>query len=372
MSAAAGYFGILVTVAFFGSNFVPLKRLKIGDGVFFQFCMCNAIFMTSFPVLIAQNFPEVHGLALLGGFLWCTGNMLCPLAIRLVGMGMGLLVWGCVGMFVGWASGTFGLFGLKKQEMSNPALNYVGVTLAFIGLLIYLQVETNDTSVDNLKADVEDEKAGYTYTTSPMSTQALLDDHLDGSSAAVYIHDKPSNTENIDIKSSDEKDSFLDDWSSSSKRLLGLGAACVAGIFFGTSFDPSQYVIDNQYDGDDDTLNYVFPHYCGIILTSWFYTICYCSYKYYNKEEPYIAGEIILPATISGIMWGIAEIAWFYANGLLGFTVTFPIVSCGPGFVGALWGIFLFKEITGVRNLAILAAAVVVTLPGLILVGLSH
>lgn len=87
--AIVGYMGVLVSVVCFGSNFVPLKRIKIGDGVFFQFCMCNAIFMTSIPVLIIQDFPKMHGLALLGGFLWCTGNMLCPISIRCIGMGMG-------------------------------------------------------------------------------------------------------------------------------------------------------------------------------------------------------------------------------------------------------------------------------------------
>ena len=66
------------------------------------------------------------------------------------------------------------------------------------------------------------------------------------------------------------------------------------------------------------------------------------------------------------------QISWFVANGKLGFTVTFPMISCGPGFIGALWGLFLFKDITGTRNIAILGAAVAVTLASLILVGVSH
>jgi hypothetical protein len=137
---ALGYLGLLIVVLFFGSNFVPLKRIKIGDGVFFQFIMCNGIFITSIPVLLVQNFPELHGLALFGGFLWCTGNMLCPIAIRLIGMGMGLLIWGSVGMLFGWASGTYGLFGLKKQEVANPGLNIAGVLVVLVGLAVFLQV----------------------------------------------------------------------------------------------------------------------------------------------------------------------------------------------------------------------------------------
>ncbi len=346
-----GYIGVLISVLGFGSNFIPLKKLKIGDGVFFQFCMCTAIFMTGIPVLIMQGYPKIHGLALFGGFLWCTGNMLCPIAIRLIGMGLGLLVWGSVSMVMGWASGTYGLFGLKKQDIHDPMLNILGVALAMVGLLIFLQVRTNDTSQDNLDEHHHNAK------------NPLLHDDLE-------TYDRKKEMKKI---ADEEGDGFIDSLSDNAKRILGLACAMLAGIFFGTSFDPSQWVIDNRYDGDDDSLNYVFTHYCGIILTSWFYTIIYCIYMYYiRKQEPYVNAEIILPATLSGVMWSAAEIAWFYANGQLGFSVTFPIISCGPGFVGSFWGIVLFKEITETRDLLVLGVAVLVTVPALIMVGLSH
>lgn len=276
-------------------------------------------------------------------------------------MGMGLLVWGCISMIMGWASGTFGLFGLKKQEVKNPALNYVGVALAIVGLLIYLQVKTTDTSVDSV---MEDDK----HTHTPLINHD--DDFILRPS-----DNRPSEGVRIIRAKSEGNQSDTDEaapMSESSKRILGLVLAMIAGIFFGCSFDPSQYVIDNEYDGADDPLNYVFAHFTGIILTSWFYTIAYCAYKAYHKQEPFVNSACILPATVSGVMWGIAQISWFIANGKLGFTVTFPMISCGPGFVGALWGVFLFKEITGTRNFAILLTAVAVTLPALILVGVSH
>lgn len=71
--SSLGYLCVFIAVICFGSNFIPLKRIVIGDGIFFQFIMCNAIFMTAIPVLIIQSFPPIHGLAFLGGFLWCTG-----------------------------------------------------------------------------------------------------------------------------------------------------------------------------------------------------------------------------------------------------------------------------------------------------------
>jgi len=74
MPSATGFVAALVSILFFGSNFVPVKSIEIGDGVFFQFIMCNAIFITSLPVLAFQNFPPFHSLAMFGGALWCTGR----------------------------------------------------------------------------------------------------------------------------------------------------------------------------------------------------------------------------------------------------------------------------------------------------------
>eukprot|EP01034_Spumella_vulgaris_P028054 gene28054-34851_t len=231
-------------------------------------------------------------------------------------------------------------------------MNYCGVALACVGLLIYLNVQTNDTSVDAV--DSEDNKS-----------------HLN-----PLISNDEEDTEGVRIvnrnTNSTDRGGKEAEWSPNTKRVVGIVLAMIAGVFFGCSFDPSQYVIDNEYDGDDDSLNYVFAHFTGIFLTSWVYTIAYLLYKHFKKQEPFINSACILPATISGIMWGIAQISWFMANGHLGFTVTFPMISCGPGFIGALWGIFLFKEISGWRNFAILGTAVAVTLPALILVGVSH
>jgi hypothetical protein len=55
-----GYLCILISVVGFGSNFAPIKRVSIGDGIFFQFILCTSIFMTSLPVLAYQGFPPFH------------------------------------------------------------------------------------------------------------------------------------------------------------------------------------------------------------------------------------------------------------------------------------------------------------------------
>lgn len=553
-----------------------------------------------------QGFPPIHGIALLGGFLWCNGNMLCPLAIKFIGLGQALILWGCMSLLFGWASGTFGLFGLRKQHICNPTLNYIGVSLCVVRLLIYLQVKTTpEKDFDDSEAGTEIEGgcgwkregvdgsmllgAGYASdrsaasgahadaadagtVVSPLSKKALdasCEDlsglartmrflsesshntetgrysYTDGLSAgsrmnsveilmdvtrmespgrgvhreaveskaqspppyqppthllpetqprersqscgmpvfvdieneasndaasttaakgfagvnpmhprAVSYADRPraqqsvqaapafptqypnravqhrerqqSRGASVDVYAwyvraspadtsgaatattapaalalaaprgartgsfaSDHTSTTVaaeighrlrafsivmigDDWNDRQRRLAGILLAVLAGSFFGVSFDPSQYVIDNRYDGNDRTLNYVFSHYLGILLTSWVYTIIYFSYHSFTNQRPFISESCILPATLSGLIWGTAMAGWFVANGELGFPITFPIVSAGPGFIGALWSIFVFREITDWKNIRTLLLAFLVTVPALTVVALSH
>jgi len=452
-----------------------------------------------------QNYPPIHGFALIGGFLWCTGNLLCPIAIRFIGIGLGLILWGCSSMILGWATGKYGLFQLKKQDIGDPILNYIGMCLAIIGLFVFVHVKTKDTSLDsktyrimknyyhynnndnnNSTNNNNNDKSNnnnnsnnnnlhhhhhhhHHHTKSSLHASLIgrhaspdrirtdlendiisqpmvidsqdrnlsvrideVDDHLhhdydyrhgnDDEDEDSHKHDEGPygvdvddeayigrfdssiyedsvTTGTIDNNSNSNVNryrnkrgnhhhhhynnynnnnndkltiSFGDDWTDETKRIVGIICALSAGLFFGTSFDPSQYIIDHNYNGNDDTLNYVFSHYLGILITSWFYTILYCIYCHYHNIHPYITSEIFLPASASGIIWGIAETSYFLANGKLGFPITFPIISSGPGLIGSLWGVFIYQEINGVDNLRMLALAFCITIPALILVGLSH
>ena len=88
-------------------------------------------------------------------------------------------------------------------------------------------------------------------------------------------------------------------------------------------------------------------------------------------RQPQIFPQIILPAIVSGVLWGIASIAWFVANDDLGFAVAFPIITSGPGLVAALWGIFLFGEIRGKRNYGVLACAAGTNITAGVIIALS-
>ena len=65
---------------------------------------------------------------------------------------------------MGWSTGNFGLFGLKKNEVDNPILNYVGVVLAVISVAFYAFVKPSvESSVEGQKTN-DDHRGPVEYT----------------------------------------------------------------------------------------------------------------------------------------------------------------------------------------------------------------
>ena len=141
--------------------------------------------------------------------------------------------------------------------------------------------------------------------------------------------------------------------------------AVVAGIFFGCNFDPPQYLMDHGHT--QTSLDYVYSHFCGIFLTSTAYFLIYC----FVKKDPIVNKDLILPAFVSGVMWAIADTAWFYANSKLSMQVAFPIITSGPGFVAAMWGMIVYGENQGRRNQIVIGCAFVLTVASDVMIGIS-
>ena len=143
--------------------------------MYYQWVMCSAIFMVgliiqlylfAFPpacdwppvanCTIGSNTTGLSGrpdaysvrfipMAVFGGALWATGNTLSVPVINLIGLSLGLLIWGSANMLMGWATGVFGLFvgHEHRDHLHDPTLNYVGVALACVALVCYTQVKSD-------------------------------------------------------------------------------------------------------------------------------------------------------------------------------------------------------------------------------------
>jgi len=144
-------------------------------------------------------------------------------------------------------------------------------------------------------------------------------------------------------------------------------------VLYGLCFTPVIFMQDNWRESDgsrisQNGLDFVFAHWCGIYATSTISFLVYCAVI---KNRPRVYPGAILPGFLSGVMWAIADGAWFVANSALSEAVAFPIITTGPGVIASLWGVFVFKEIQGKRNLVILLFASTTAITGAILTGLS-
>ena len=372
-----------------------MKKTRIGDTIAFQWFFCFSVWLCGLIVAICyakpsndddENylvFPKIYPRTFLGGFLWCTGNCLTYPAVKFIGMALGLLVWNATNMTFGWASGTFGWFGLERNEISSYPFNYTGFGMAMLSLILFLFISPEDQNENkNLKSSLKVEDTinnnSGSYTILSQQEEALIDPLNE-----VQREGPESN------KKQDENNVFCPGLSKTTQQIIGFGLSLTAGCFFGFSFDPSQYVHDQlnqqaeKQTGNSgnyvDNLDFIHSHFLSIFLTSSMYFLAYCIYKVYlsklitgKQESIELYIESILPAILSGVMWAGAMISWFVANETLSLSVAFPLCTTTPNLVGALWGVFYFKEIQGKKNFILLGAAFCCTLCAGVFVSISR
>ncbi|XP_006121925.1 transmembrane protein 144 [Pelodiscus sinensis] len=329
-----GFTSSAIAVFLFGTNFVPVKKFDTGDGMFFQWILCAAIWIVSLVVNLIRNSPRFWPLAMVGGCVWATGNITVVPIVKTIGLGLGLLIWASFNLLTGWASSRFGWFGIDPEEVSKPILNYIGAGLSVLSTIIFLFV----------KSEVQ---------SSSVSSEAT----------PLLNESSVNNSENTYSDAS-----WVDSLSPVRKRVIGCTLAVVAGIFYGSSFVPVLYIKDHGrrngtlYTGASQfDLDYVFAHFSGIFLTSTIYFLIYCAVM---KNKPKVYPEVIMPGFVSGVLWAIANCCWFLANRYLSAVVSFPIITAGPGFIAAMWGVLVFNEIKGLKNYLLLSIAFCVILAG--------
>lgn len=308
MSLLSGYLCAAVSVLFFGSNFTVCAKYDAGDGMFFQLVLCLGIWVSGLFVFLLRGAPVFYPAAMTGGAIWCTGNCMTVYIIDKIGLGPGLVIWGTSALIIGWLTGFFGLFGLPSEQpcLSEPWLNVFGLGLAMAALV--------DSTFVKKRAPVVAE-------------------------AARCINEE-------------EAREMPPAPSGASEERKGMLAAILAGCCYGANFLPSTWIQAHVDGASKNGLDYVFNQFCGILLMSMFYFLCYCAYK---GNKPSINPQIVLPGFMSGLMWGVAQSCWFVANVELGYAAAFPIILIGPGFIGSMWSVFLFKDIYGRKNYYYLA-----------------
>ncbi|XP_013387125.1 transmembrane protein 144-like isoform X2 [Lingula anatina] len=387
-----------VAVVLFGSNFVPVKKFETGDGMFFQWVLCSAIWCVGLIVNAMRGFPPFYPLSMFGGFLWATGNITVVPILKTIGLGLGILIWGTFNLLSGWASGRFGWFGIHPELPTDVLLNDLGVTLAALRGLFFMLVKSEVSAEEaiSLSDNTTDiEKEALTFRDPNMKADSPHSDtnHSIPKTPANINYGSAREFNEIEILDRSQNETFIDRMTPIQKKIMGTSMAVVAGVFYGLSFTPDIFIQDHAntttnhtsfYPGaSENGLDYVFGQFSGIYATSTLYFIIYCIVM---KNKPRVYPRAILPALASGTMWGVACSCWFVANKSLSEPVSFPIITTGPGLIAALWGIVVFREVKMMsryqieiggtqinfpRNFIIVSLAFAVTIAGAILSAFS-
>ncbi|PIK52475.1 putative transmembrane protein [Apostichopus japonicus] len=355
-SFTVGLIAAGVAILGFGCNLVPVKRVSTGDGMFYQWIECACIWLVGLTIQLLRSSPPVYPLAMIGGVFWTTGNICVVPCMKTIGMGLGILLWGSTNLLTGWACGHFGLFGLAKDEIEKPLLNYFGLGFALLRLLLFLFVKA-DAGISGSGPSpqpVTFERTRLEDEDDPL----LVPPHLQSGRMAADLSV-------VDINDS----SWVDALSPLQRRLTGCTLALFSGSLYGFTFVPCLYIQQNYKDASDSGLDYVFSMFSGVFASS---TVYFLIYSAYMQNRPQLPPNIFWPSAICGIIWAIAQIGWFVATYNLSLSVSFPIVTSGPAVIAAAWSVFYFHEIRGFKNYMVLSIGVVTVVAASVLSALSR
>uniref|UniRef100_A0A8C1WJX1 Transmembrane protein 144b n=1 Tax=Cyprinus carpio TaxID=7962 RepID=A0A8C1WJX1_CYPCA len=151
--ATYGFVAFVIAVLLYGSYFVPVKTVNTGDGMFFQWICCSAIWFVGLVTDTLFRPSRAHPAAMLGGALWATGKS------YFIGLGLGILLWGSSGLLIGWTSSRFGWFGLNPEEVSKPIHNYFGAGLCLAIIFFFVRSDVQKrTSAESMPLLIDDRR----------------------------------------------------------------------------------------------------------------------------------------------------------------------------------------------------------------------
>lgn len=375
-NVGVGLVGAALGVLCFGSSFVPIKKYKkfAGDGVFAQFLMNFGRFIVGFVILFTRTNRWFYWEAAIGGAVWSLGNALGVPIVQCIGVGLGVSIWGCTNMLLGWASGHFGLLGVKQEIASTPSLEYISVAFSFVSIILFIFVKPVQMLQHSNQKPDEGEEGEPTSPKPDSERTPLIDD--DKSLVTLPAEEDPhgnSKPSSVNAAPPNGKTTIGATLGAKRARVIGIAMALFAGCLFGICMDPAQHLM-SRYDtltAEEDTkyspfgLDYVFSNNCGALAMSSILLVTHSILSSFNLVpfekyfDPVQHSKLILPAIVAGAIGSCGSAAWFFANQNLGLIVSFPIIAAGPGVVSSLWGAIVFKEIKGLWNFAILGCAFV-------------
>eukprot|EP01119_Soliformovum_irregulare_P018063 TRINITY_DN5475_c0_g1_i1.p1 TRINITY_DN5475_c0_g1~~TRINITY_DN5475_c0_g1_i1.p1 ORF type:complete len:343 (-),score=79.59 TRINITY_DN5475_c0_g1_i1:69-1097(-) len=327
-----GYLSVLGAVIFFGSFAVPLKTRRIVeakvDPTIFQLYMSFSIFCCSFLVLTYNKWIFTY-FGIIGAALWVPASILSIFAINLAGLSIAVGTWAGVTIVVSFLWGAL--------EMGTP-VHSLALSIVALGLMI-LGIAGLSFSGTQFVKNIRRTKRDH---------QIQEDERVN----LVYndLGETPDDEPNGSVK----------------RKIAGLACAVALGILNGSMMVPLK-----KAPAESGGVIYIVSFGIGVMAVT---PVCvglfllgqYCL----TKEFPALHFRIaFIPGFISGFIWSLGNWCSVYATIYLGLTIGFPLTQTAL-VVSGLWGIIVFKEMTGFFPILFWTISVMILLTGAFLLSM--
>lgn len=338
---AIGYIGVAVAVLFFGSFGVPLKTKAVQDAnvdpVIFQIYYSISIFASSWIVLSYNHFVFTpYGIA--GASLWVPASILSIAAINHLGMSVAVGMWAGVTIVVSFLWGAIA-FPHENKVHSIP----IAATALFMLVTGILGLSLSNTPyVKNIGRSKSSGNIVGSYKSQP--DEGDVSPLLTQSGRYVYI--------NTTVSPNQPK----------KRPIVGVVCALLLGIMNGSLMVPLHYV-PKEAQG----IVYIVSFGIGVIIVTPVIALIY--FIALRKRPVFHLRVALVPGLITGLIWNIGNFGSIYATLHLNLTIGYPLTQLAL-VISGLWGLFVFKELSGVRTITMWVISLIVLLGGAALLAL--
>jgi multidrug transporter EmrE-like cation transporter len=361
ISSGLCFFFAILAAFLNGSFIVPFKipsvaKYNVEPLVFLQY-NCFGIFVSSW---LCNAFLPLNGqyvdnagtsfqfvwLAFLGGVIFA-GSISCSfIAVETIGLALSQGIFGGAAIVTSylWATIVF------EEYPTNVPLSVFGILILIVGVFGIAQ---SQTIADKIWGDSSN---AASKATSDIELQNEAKDNKDNKAINAGNPNSSSSAAPTNTTEGGEggeedgrgsifsaRNTLVPPRLSREKFIYGLTFALLCGILGGTGLVPLHYVSDSQQ-------GLVFLPALG--TGSLFAAPLILLFSYYRtpvetrKWPSFYLKDVGPYGTLSGMIWNTNNIVAVAAIPVLGYGVVFPIIQCAI-FVAGMWGIFVFKEMTG-------------------------
>ncbi|KAJ5068547.1 transmembrane protein [Anaeramoeba ignava] len=401
-----GWVSVILAILTFGSYGLPAKMKRIRKAkisqMVFQLPLSLIIFISSFLVL-TYNKWEFTYLGIVGPALWVPASCFALLAISKIGVSIGQSIWSAVTIGVSFVWGSI----LPGHTPKNQKLSIVFVIFLILGVSCFGFIkpnqpddeddednkdnEDNEDNKDNKDnkdnednednkddKDNKDNKDNEDNKDNIETIQSVNNIENNDNHERINIIENIDNDENSEEERRNLRNPRKRVQRNVSKKdfIIGILSAITCGLLNGSMMVPLSYV-----PSESNGIIYIVSFGIGTIIVTpivffIFYFIGIIRNKCNPTKKPFLKlsdlkiKKAMIPGMISGIFWSLGNFFATYATlSPLGMSQGFSLTQLAV-VVAALWGIFVFKEISGKKNLIIFSSVAITTLVFAMLLGI--